>query len=140
MLSSCNSGASWLTHRGKLSLGSGISSPKEKTACCNSTEGERIKIIRTRTKQFRTKNKPTKFSTPVTKISFFSSGIICLISFLIALCFTLGSGSYWIDIFDRYAGSVPLLVIAFFEVIGVAYIYKIQRYVGKLWNFFSLKT
>ncbi|NXF20502.1 S6A18 protein, partial [Rhodinocichla rosea] len=56
------------------------------------------------------------------------SGIICLISFLIALCFTLGSGSYWIDIFDRYAGSVPLLVIAFFEVIGVVYIYKIKRF------------
>ncbi|NWQ66674.1 S6A18 protein, partial [Neopipo cinnamomea] len=56
------------------------------------------------------------------------SGIICLISFLIALCFTLGSGSYWIDIFDRYAGSVPLLVIAFFEVIGVVYVYKIKRF------------
>ncbi|KAM6412638.1 sodium-dependent neutral amino acid transporter B(0)AT3-like isoform 2-T2 [Pluvialis apricaria] len=56
------------------------------------------------------------------------SGIICLICFLIALCFTLGSGSYWIDIFDRYAGSLPLLVIAFFEVIGVAYVYKIKRF------------
>ncbi|XP_071409658.1 sodium-dependent neutral amino acid transporter B(0)AT3-like isoform X2 [Pithys albifrons albifrons] len=56
------------------------------------------------------------------------SGIICLISFCIALCFTLGSGSYWIDIFDRYAGSVPLLVVAFFEVIGVVYIYKIERF------------
>ncbi|XP_048795302.1 inactive sodium-dependent neutral amino acid transporter B(0)AT3 isoform X2 [Lagopus muta] len=56
------------------------------------------------------------------------SGIICLASFLFALCFTLGSGSYWIDIFDSYAGSVPLLVIAFFEVIGVAYVYKIKRF------------
>lgn len=72
-------------------------------------------------------------------ISFFPSGIICLISFLIALCFTLGSGSYWIDIFDRYAGSVPLLVIAFFEVIGVTYIYKIKRYVGKRLNIFIVR-
>ncbi|XP_027306008.1 inactive sodium-dependent neutral amino acid transporter B(0)AT3 isoform X1 [Anas platyrhynchos] len=56
------------------------------------------------------------------------SGIICLVSFLIALCFTLSSGSYWIDIFDRYAGSVPLLVIAFFEVTGVVYVYKIKRF------------
>ncbi|NXW03510.1 S6A18 protein, partial [Fregetta grallaria] len=56
------------------------------------------------------------------------SGIICLICFLVALCFTLGSGSYWIDIFDSYAGSLPLLVIAFFEVIGVAYVYKIKRF------------
>ncbi|NXX79231.1 S6A18 protein, partial [Urocolius indicus] len=56
------------------------------------------------------------------------SGIICLVSFLIALCFTLASGSYWIDIFDSYAGSLPLLVIAFFEVFGVAYVYKIKRF------------
>uniref|UniRef100_A0A803XWY1 Solute carrier family 6 member 18 n=1 Tax=Meleagris gallopavo TaxID=9103 RepID=A0A803XWY1_MELGA len=56
------------------------------------------------------------------------SGIICLASFLFALCFTLGSGSYWIDIFDSYAGSLPLLVIAFFEVIGIAYVYKIKRF------------
>ncbi|NXP73610.1 S6A18 protein, partial [Ramphastos sulfuratus] len=56
------------------------------------------------------------------------SGMICLVCFLIALCFTLGSGSYWIDIFDSYASSLPLLVIAFFEVIGVVYIYKIKRF------------
>ncbi|NXF90305.1 S6A18 protein, partial [Eubucco bourcierii] len=56
------------------------------------------------------------------------SGMICLVCFLVALCFTLGSGSYWIDIFDSYASSLPLLVIAFFEVIGVVYIYKIKRF------------
>ncbi|XP_064362813.1 sodium-dependent neutral amino acid transporter B(0)AT3-like isoform X2 [Dromaius novaehollandiae] len=56
------------------------------------------------------------------------TGIICLISFLIALCFTLGSGSYWIDIFDSYAGSLPLLVLAFFEVTGIAYVYNIKRF------------
>ncbi|XP_068003853.1 sodium-dependent neutral amino acid transporter B(0)AT3-like isoform X2 [Melanerpes formicivorus] len=38
------------------------------------------------------------------------------------------SGSYWIDIFDSYASSLPLLVIAFFEVVGVVYIYKMKRF------------
>uniref|UniRef100_A0ACB8EC89 Uncharacterized protein n=1 Tax=Sphaerodactylus townsendi TaxID=933632 RepID=A0ACB8EC89_9SAUR len=55
------------------------------------------------------------------------SGLICLACFLTALCFTLRSGSYWLEAFDRYAGSIPLLVIAFFEVVAVAYVYGIER-------------
>ncbi|XP_074842082.1 sodium-dependent neutral amino acid transporter B(0)AT3-like isoform X2 [Carettochelys insculpta] len=56
------------------------------------------------------------------------SGVICLVCFLSALCFTLRSGSYWLEVFDRYAGSLPLLIIAFFEVMGVAYVYGIKRF------------
>ncbi|XP_048371336.1 sodium-dependent neutral amino acid transporter B(0)AT3-like [Sphaerodactylus townsendi] len=56
------------------------------------------------------------------------SGLICLACFLTALCFTLRSGSYWLEAFDRYAGSIPLLVIAFFEVVAVAYVYGIERF------------
>ncbi|XP_066479954.1 inactive sodium-dependent neutral amino acid transporter B(0)AT3 [Tiliqua scincoides] len=56
------------------------------------------------------------------------SGMICLTSFLLGLCFTLRSGNYWLEVFDSYAGSLPLLVIAFFEVIGVAYVYGIKRF------------
>nr|XP_048695468.1 sodium-dependent neutral amino acid transporter B(0)AT3-like isoform X3 [Caretta caretta] len=55
------------------------------------------------------------------------SGVICLVSFVTALCFTLRSGSYWLEIFDSYAGSLPLLIIAFFEVTGVVYVYGIKR-------------
>uniref|UniRef100_G3NXN6 Transporter n=1 Tax=Gasterosteus aculeatus aculeatus TaxID=481459 RepID=G3NXN6_GASAC len=46
---------------------------------------------------------------------------LCLASFLTALIFTLGSGNYWVAIFDSYVGSVPLLVIAFFEITAVVY-------------------
>ncbi|TNN86076.1 Sodium-dependent neutral amino acid transporter B(0)AT3 [Liparis tanakae] len=49
------------------------------------------------------------------------SGAICLISFLTALIFTLGSGNYWVEVFNSYVGSVPLLIIAFFEITAVAY-------------------
>uniref|UniRef100_A0A8C8RN48 Transporter n=1 Tax=Pelusios castaneus TaxID=367368 RepID=A0A8C8RN48_9SAUR len=56
------------------------------------------------------------------------SGVICLTCFLTALCFTLRSGSYWLEIFDHYAGSLPLLIIAFFEVTGVVYVYGIKRF------------
>ncbi|XP_019395909.1 PREDICTED: sodium-dependent neutral amino acid transporter B(0)AT3 isoform X1 [Crocodylus porosus] len=56
------------------------------------------------------------------------SGVICLISFASALCFTLRSGSYWLHVFDSYAGSLPLLIISFFEVTAVAYVYGIKRF------------
>uniref|UniRef100_A0A8C7SXM6 Transporter n=1 Tax=Oncorhynchus mykiss TaxID=8022 RepID=A0A8C7SXM6_ONCMY len=55
------------------------------------------------------------------------TALICLVSFLVALIFTMGSGNYWLEIFNSYVGSVPLLIIAFFEIIAVAYIYGIGR-------------
>ncbi|KAL3980872.1 peroxin-5 [Sarotherodon galilaeus] len=56
------------------------------------------------------------------------TGLICLISFAVALIFTLGSGNYWLEIFNSYVGSVLLLIIAFFEIIAVAYVYGINRF------------
>uniref|UniRef100_A0A674CTF2 Transporter n=1 Tax=Salmo trutta TaxID=8032 RepID=A0A674CTF2_SALTR len=56
------------------------------------------------------------------------TGLICLVSFLVALIFTMGSGNYWLEVFNSYVGSVPLLIIAFFEIIAVAYIYGIGRF------------
>ncbi|KAJ3608833.1 hypothetical protein NHX12_023363 [Muraenolepis orangiensis] len=53
---------------------------------------------------------------------------VCLISFLVALVFTLGSGNYWLEVVNSYVGSVPLLIIAFFELIGVIYVYGMQKF------------
>ncbi|XP_063042088.1 sodium-dependent neutral amino acid transporter B(0)AT1-like [Engraulis encrasicolus] len=56
------------------------------------------------------------------------TGLTCLVSFLIALIFVQGSGSYWLALFDSFAGSIPLLVIAFCELMAVSYIYGIDRF------------
>ncbi|KAM3596471.1 uncharacterized protein V6R79_015022 [Siganus canaliculatus] len=56
------------------------------------------------------------------------TGLICLVSFLVALIFTIRSGNYWVEVFNSYVGSVPLLIIAFFEIIGVVYIYGMKRF------------
>ncbi|XP_041104372.1 sodium-dependent neutral amino acid transporter B(0)AT3-like [Polyodon spathula] len=56
------------------------------------------------------------------------TGLICLIAFSLALIFTMGSGNYWLEIFNSYVGSLPLLIIAFFEIISVVYIYGIGRF------------
>uniref|UniRef100_A0A4W4GHQ0 Transporter n=1 Tax=Electrophorus electricus TaxID=8005 RepID=A0A4W4GHQ0_ELEEL len=56
------------------------------------------------------------------------TGIVCLASFAIALIFTQRSGEYWLALFDSFAGSIPLLIIAFCEMIAVCYIYGIDRF------------
>ncbi|XP_072880334.1 sodium-dependent neutral amino acid transporter B(0)AT3-like isoform X2 [Hemitrygon akajei] len=56
------------------------------------------------------------------------TAMICLVSFLIALIFTTSSGNYWLAIFDKYGTSLPLLIIAFFELIGVIYVYGINNF------------
>ncbi|KAM4027675.1 sodium-dependent neutral amino acid transporter B(0)AT1 isoform 2-T2 [Anomaloglossus baeobatrachus] len=56
------------------------------------------------------------------------TGTICAVSFLIALIFVLQSGNYWLALFDGFAGSIPLLIIAFCEMFSVVYIYGIDRF------------
>lgn len=56
-----------------------------------------------------------------------SLAIVCLVAFLTALIFTLGSGNYWVEVFNSYVGSVPLLIIAFFEIIGVIYVHGMKK-------------
>ncbi|KAM9286024.1 LOW QUALITY PROTEIN: sodium-dependent neutral amino acid transporter B(0)AT1 [Cariama cristata] len=56
----------------------------------------------------------------------FSTGLISG-SYLIAFIFVLKS-EYWLALFDSFAGSLPLLIIAFFEMFSVVYIYGIDRF------------
>ncbi|XP_078395629.1 sodium-dependent neutral amino acid transporter B(0)AT1-like [Cetorhinus maximus] len=56
------------------------------------------------------------------------TGLVCLVCFLIAFIFILKSGNYWLALFDAYAGSIPLLIIAFCEMVSVVYIYGIDRF------------
>uniref|UniRef100_A0A4W5PRI0 Transporter n=1 Tax=Hucho hucho TaxID=62062 RepID=A0A4W5PRI0_9TELE len=56
------------------------------------------------------------------------TGVTCIVCFTIALIFTQRSGNYWLALFDSFAGSIPLLVIAFCEMVSVVYIYGIDRF------------
>ncbi|XP_062942127.1 sodium-dependent neutral amino acid transporter B(0)AT1 [Cynocephalus volans] len=56
------------------------------------------------------------------------TGLICLGMFLLGLVFTLNSGQYWLSLMDSYAGSIPLLVIAFCEMVAVVYVYGVDRF------------
>ncbi|XP_053449463.1 inactive sodium-dependent neutral amino acid transporter B(0)AT3 [Nycticebus coucang] len=56
------------------------------------------------------------------------TGLVCLVCFLSAICFTLQSGNYWLEIFDNFAASLNLLVFAFLEVVGVVYVYGMKQF------------
>ncbi|XP_075398016.1 inactive sodium-dependent neutral amino acid transporter B(0)AT3 [Tenrec ecaudatus] len=56
------------------------------------------------------------------------TGLVCLACFACALCFTLQSGNYWLEIFDNYTASLNLIIFAFFEVVGVVYVYGMNRF------------
>ena len=56
-----------------------------------------------------------------------SPALICLGSYFIAFIFTLNSGQYWLSLLDGYAGSIPLLIIAFCEMFSVVYVYGVDR-------------
>ncbi len=59
-------------------------------------------------------------------ILFPDPGVLCGFCFVVSLCFSHGGGNYIFTLFDNFAGNIPLLVIALFEVIGVVYFYGIQ--------------
>ncbi|XP_062265973.1 sodium-dependent neutral amino acid transporter B(0)AT1-like [Platichthys flesus] len=56
------------------------------------------------------------------------TGTTCFVAFLITLLFAQPSGLYWVNLFDNFAGSVPLLTTGLFEMIAVVYIYGIDRF------------
>ncbi|KAM8966561.1 sodium- and chloride-dependent transporter XTRP3 [Pelodytes ibericus] len=56
------------------------------------------------------------------------SGLLCFVSCLIGLVFTMESGNYWFDIFNDYAATLSLLLIVFVEIIAVCYIYGLSRF------------
>ena len=61
---------------------------------------------------------------------FFSFFVACICGFcyLIGFLFCQHSGQYWLQMFDNYCATLPLLFIGFFELVGVSYIYTIERW------------
>ena len=63
------------------------------------------------------------------KITFL--GLICGTMCLIGILFVLGSGSYWVALFDAFAGSFPLITVALSECLAIGYVYGANKYVIK---------
>jgi len=50
------------------------------------------------------------------------------VMFLVSLVFVQGSGVYWLDVFDTYAGTIPLLIIALFELVAIGWVYNYDKF------------
>ncbi|XP_026280992.1 sodium- and chloride-dependent transporter XTRP3 isoform X2 [Frankliniella occidentalis] len=53
---------------------------------------------------------------------------VCLVCFLVGLLFASGAGEYWLQLFDSFAGTVGLVIIALLEMIAVIYVYGHERF------------
>lgn len=54
--------------------------------------------------------------------------VVCVFCFFVGLIFCTGAGEYWLKMFDSFAGTIGLVVIALMEMIAVIYIYGHERY------------
>jgi hypothetical protein len=58
-----------------------------------------------------------------------ATGCICGLSLLVSIVmFAHGAGSYMFAIFDEYASSFSLVLIALFELLAISYIYGLKRF------------
>lgn len=78
-------------------------------------------IIGVRRFLFFCKNMHLKFKIP------FNSKGLSLSCCILSMVFAHGAGSYIFQLMDSFAGNYTLLIIAFFECIGISYIYGIKR-------------
>ncbi|KAK3086251.1 hypothetical protein FSP39_015776 [Pinctada imbricata] len=65
---------------------------------------------------------------PIFKKKWLVSGVLCLVSCLTGVLFVLGSGSYWVGLFDSFGGSFPLITIALVEAIGIGWVYGVDNF------------
>lgn len=56
------------------------------------------------------------------------SGAVCLICCIIGLLFCTGAGEYWLKLFDSFAGTIGLVLLAFLENVAVMYIYGHEKF------------
>ncbi|OXA63882.1 sodium- and chloride-dependent transporter XTRP3 isoform X2 [Folsomia candida] len=56
------------------------------------------------------------------------TAIVCFISFVCGLIFVTGAGEYWVSLFDGYASTTGLVIIALLEIVSVMYIYGHERF------------
>ncbi|XP_067021529.1 sodium- and chloride-dependent transporter XTRP3-like isoform X1 [Acropora muricata] len=56
------------------------------------------------------------------------TGLTCCVCMAVGALFCQTSGEYWLQMFDSFSATLPLLVICFFELVGVSWIYGANRF------------
>ncbi|XP_058795871.1 sodium- and chloride-dependent transporter XTRP3 isoform X2 [Phymastichus coffea] len=56
------------------------------------------------------------------------TGVLCLTSFIVGLIFCTGAGEYWLKMFDSFAGTIGLVLVALMEIIAVVFVYGHKKF------------
>ncbi|XP_076672197.1 sodium-dependent neutral amino acid transporter B(0)AT3 isoform X1 [Andrena cerasifolii] len=56
------------------------------------------------------------------------TGVVCTVCFFVGLIFCTGAGEYWLKMFDSFAGTIGLVMVALMEMISVVFIYGHEKF------------
>lgn len=67
------------------------------------------------------------------------AAVVCFICFSMGLIFTTGAGEYWLKMFDSFAGTIGLVVVALMEMISVIYIYGHKKFTQDIYDMTGIR-
>jgi len=56
------------------------------------------------------------------------TGAVCVTCFFVGLIFCTGAGEYWLKLFDSFAGTIGLVLVALLETLAVMYVYGHKKF------------
>jgi solute carrier family 6 (neurotransmitter transporter, amino acid/orphan) member 15/16/17/18/20 len=62
------------------------------------------------------------------------TGVVCVFCCSVGFIFTTGAGEYWLTMFDSFAGTLGLVVVAFMEMVAVVYIYGHKKFTEDIYQ------
>lgn len=57
----------------------------------------------------------------------YNSGVVCVVCFFVGLIFCTGAGEYWLKMFDSFAGTIGLVIVALMEMLSVIFVYGHEK-------------
>ncbi|XP_011692153.1 PREDICTED: sodium- and chloride-dependent transporter XTRP3 [Wasmannia auropunctata] len=58
----------------------------------------------------------------------YMTGVVCVICFFMGLIFCTGAGEYWLKMFDSFAGTIGLVIVALMEMLSVICVYGHEKF------------
>lgn len=81
------------------------------------------------------RNTCNSFTTNIFPIPAF----VCVVCFFIGLIFTTGAGEYWLKMFDSFAATIGLVLVALMEMISVIYVYGHEKFTKDIQDMTGIK-
>ncbi|XP_051160535.1 sodium- and chloride-dependent transporter XTRP3 isoform X1 [Leptopilina boulardi] len=58
----------------------------------------------------------------------YMTGVVCIICFFVGLIFCTGAGEYWLTMFDSFAGTIGLVLVALMEMLALIFVYGHEKF------------